>query len=133
MTEPRWLGIEIVIAAHARQLERYGGPPGIRDRAALESALARPVNRFHYGESDPAVLAAAYGFGLARNHAFIDGNKRIAFIAMALFLQMNGHRLVAANDDAAAVVLRLAAGELDEGELAGWIRAHVAAAPDKDA
>lgn len=110
MTEPRWLGIEIVVAAHARQLKRYGGPPGLRDRAALESALGRPVNRYHYGESDLAALAAAYGFGLARNHPFVDGNKRIAFISLVLFLRINGVDLAAPNDEAAGIILRLAAG-----------------------
>lgn len=129
MTEPRWLGIEIVVAAHARQLKRYGGPPGLRDRAALESALGRPVNRYHYGESDLAALAAAYGFGLARNHPFVDGNKRIAFISLVLFLRINGVDLAAPNDEAAGIILRLAAGELTESELADWIRAHLSAPP----
>jgi death-on-curing protein len=129
MNEPRWLTIEIVVAAHSRQLKRYGGPPGLRDRAVLESALARPLNRYHYGETDIAALAAAYGFGLARNHAFVDGNKRIAFIAIVLFLKMNGCGLAADPEDAAATILRLAAGELAESELAGGIRTRLQAAP----
>lgn len=124
MIEPRWLTIEIVIAAHARQLARFGGPAGLRDRALLESALARPVNQFHYGQEDIASLAAAYAYGLARNHAFVDGNKRIAFIALVLFLAMNGVDLKAPTSEATDIILRLAAGEFDEAALADWVRAH---------
>ena len=86
MNEPRWLDIDIVIDFHAEQLALFGGPDGIRDLGLLESALARPINKFAYGETDVAALAAAYGFGIARNHPFVDGNKRIAFMAMMTFL-----------------------------------------------
>lgn len=124
MIEPQWLTIEIVIGAHARQLARFGGPTGLRDRPLLESALARPINQFHYGQEDFASLAAAYGFGLARNHAFVDGNKRIAFIALVLFLALNGLVLKAPTAEATDIILRLAAGELEEAALADWVRAH---------
>src|SRR4051812_37226669 len=90
MTEPRWLSLEEVVVAHERQLARFGGPAGIRDEGALESALMRPVNRWRYEGSALPELAAASAFGLARNHAFVDGNKRVAFIALTLFLRLNG-------------------------------------------
>lgn len=122
MSAPRWLSTEEVIVAHDRQLRRFGGPPGLRDRSALESALARPVNRYHYGTSDLAELAAAYAFGLARNHAFVDGNKRIAFVAMMVFLRLNGVPFAPEQAPAAAIILALAAGEVSEESLARWIR-----------
>lgn len=114
MTEPFWLSVDEVRSIHAGQLDRFGGPPGVRDEGALASAVMRPVNRFHYGESDLAVLAAAYAFGLARNHAFVDGNKRAAFLAMTVFLDQNAVRFDPDEDDAIATILALAAGELDE-------------------
>lgn len=122
MTEPRWLTLEEVTLAHDRQLRRFGGPPGVRDQGALESAIARAVNRFHYGTTDLAELAAAYAFGLARNHAFVDGNKRIAFVSMMLFLRLNGVRFAPDQAQAAAIILALAAGEVSEESLARWIR-----------
>ena len=90
MNEPIWLDLEEIIDMHSEQLALFGGPEGIRDRGALESAIARPINQWYYGQSDMASLAAAYAFGLARNHAFVDGNKRIAFHAMMVFLRSNG-------------------------------------------
>ena len=122
MTEPRWLTSEEVRVAHDRQLVRFGGPAGIRDENALESALARPINRWRYEEADLASLAAAYAFGLARNHAFVDGNKRIAFVAMMLFLRLNGVRFAPDQAQATAAILGLAAGEIDESGLTRWIR-----------
>ena len=122
MTEPRWLTSEEVKVAHERQLVRFGGPPGIRDENALESALERPVNRWRYEEGDLAALAAAYAFGLARNHAFIDGNKRIAFVAMTLFLRLNGIAFRPDQAEATTIILALAASEIDEAGLARWIR-----------
>jgi death-on-curing protein len=107
---------------HAEQLALYGGPGGIRDHGLLESAVARPVNRFVYGETDLAALAAAYAFGLARNHPFIDGNKRAAFLSMMTFLRFNGVPFAPAQDMAAAAILALAAGEVDEDGLTRWIR-----------
>jgi death-on-curing protein len=122
MTEPRWLTLDEVIAAHDKQLKRFGGPSGTRDPGALESALARPINRFHYGDEDLANLAASYAFGLARNHAFIDGNKRIAFVAMMLFLRRNGIMFRPEQAPATVMFLALAAGEVSEDSLARWIR-----------
>jgi death-on-curing protein len=100
----------------------FGGPEGIRDRGALESAIARPVNKWHYGETDLVSLAAAYAFGLARNHAFVDGNKRAAFLAMMVFLRVNGIRFAPDPAHATEIVLSLAAGEVSEESLARWIR-----------
>ena len=122
MTEPFWLTVEIVEDLHAEQLAIYGGPVGIRDRGLLESALGRPINRFSYGETDMAALAAAYAFGLARNHPFIDGNKRAAFVAMMTFLRFNGIAFAPSQSMAAAAILALAAGEVDEEGLTRWIR-----------
>ena len=122
MSEPRWLTLEDVTVVHDRQLRRFGGPAGIRDAGALESALARPLTRFHFGETELATLAAAYGFGLARNHAFVDGNKRIAFMAMMMFLRLNGIAFKPEPAQATAIILALAAGEVSEDSLARWIR-----------
>ncbi|MCK2052756.1 type II toxin-antitoxin system death-on-curing family toxin [Methylobacterium sp. 37f] len=122
MTEPRWLTSEEVKIAHERQLARFGGPTGLRDENALESALERPANRWRYEDGDLASLAAAYAFGLARNHAFIDGNKRIAFVAMILFLRLNAIPFQPDPAEATAVILGLAAGEIDEAGLTRWIR-----------
>jgi death-on-curing protein len=129
MSEPRWLTDREVRVAHERQLVRFGGPAGIRDAGALESALMRPVNRWHYGETDLAALAAAYGFGLARNHAFIDGNKRIAFVALLLFLRLNGIRFAPDPAEATSIIVSLAAGEVDEAGLTRWIRDNLPDAP----
>jgi death-on-curing protein len=122
MSEPRWLTLDEVIAAHDRQLKRFGGPSGTRDPGALESALARRINRYHYGDEDLANLAASYAFGLVRNHAFVDGNKRIAFVAMMLFLRLNGVAFRPEQAPATAIILALAAGEVSENSLARWIR-----------
>ncbi|GJE57065.1 MULTISPECIES: type II toxin-antitoxin system death-on-curing family toxin [Methylobacterium] len=122
MTEPRWLTTEEVKAAHEKQLVRFGGPPGIRDENALESALGRPINRWRYEAADLASLAAAYAFGLARNDAFIDGNKRIAFVAMTTFLRLNAIPFRPDQAQATAMILGLAAGEIDESGLTRWIR-----------
>jgi death-on-curing protein len=122
MTEPRWLTSHEIIVTHERQLVRFGGPPGLRDENALESALARPINKWRYEEGDLASLAAAYAFGLARNHAFIDGNKRIAFVAMVMFLRLNGVPFKPNDAEATVVIRSLAAGETDEAGLLRWIR-----------
>ena len=121
MTEPRWLTSQEVLVAHERQLVRFGGPPGLRDANALESALARPINRWRYEEGDLASLAAAYAFGLARNHAFIDGNKRIAFVALVTFLRLNGIPFKPDQAEATLVIRSLAASEIDEAGLLRWI------------
>jgi death-on-curing protein len=125
MTEPEWLDLEIVIDFHAEQLALFGGPEGIRDLGLLESALARPVNKFAYGENDIAALAAAYGFGIARNHPFVDGNKRTALAAMIVFLGLNGIDIAASPEEVTAVILSLAAGEITEELLARWIADHM--------
>jgi death-on-curing protein len=124
MSEPRWLDVDIVLDFHAEQLALFGGADGIRDRGLLESALARPINKFAYGETDLAVLAAAYGFGIARNHPFVDGNKRSALAAMIVFLGLNHIDLDAPQETATAIILGLAVGEITEEVLARWISAH---------
>ncbi len=122
MSEPLWLTQEQVIVAHEKQLRKHGGPPGLRDAGMLDSALGRPQNKFAYGETDLAALAAAYAYGLARNHAFVDGNKRIAFIAMVVFLRKNGIAFAPDPAHATAIILELAAGNVSEDSLARWIR-----------
>jgi len=125
MNEPIWLDRQSVILLQAESLAQHGGSSGIRDAGLLDSALTRPINKWNYNsEADLATLAAAYGFGLARNHSFVDGNKRIAFIATALFLRLNGYRLLSTPLDEIQTMLRLAAGELSEEEFAVWIRNH---------
>lgn len=124
-TEPIWLDATDALAIHDRQLAEHGGGTGVRDIGMLESALGRPVNQWHYGENDPAALAAAYAFGVARNHPFIDGNKRTAWVVARLFLALNGHSLVFLAQDAIATVLALAAGDLAEDELADWFRTRL--------
>jgi len=125
VSEPRWLSVELIEDMHAEQLAIFGGPSGLRDRGALESALGRPINRWHYGSKDLSGLAAAYAFGLARNHAFVDGNKRIAFAAMIVFLRLNGIRFAPPPPEATAIMIDLAAGEIDEDGLARWIAANI--------
>lgn len=125
MSEPIWLTVDDVIALHAEQLAIFGGPDGIRDHGLLESALARPINRWNYGESELAALGAAYAFGIARNHPFIDGNKRAAFAAMMIFLRLNGVRFAPDPALATAAILALAAGDIDEAALAQWIKDNI--------
>jgi len=122
VSELQWLDIDIVLDIHAEQLALFGGGDGLRDRGLLESALARPLNKLAYGETDIAVLAAAYAFGIARNHPFVDGNKRAAFASMIVFLGLNGIEFDVPPADATAIILQLAAGELEEDGLARWIR-----------
>ena len=122
-----WVGLNAAVlrAVHDEQLLEHGGAAGVRDDGLFESALARPEHLAHYGTPDLAELAAAYGYGLARNHPFIDGNKRTAFVAVELFLELNGASLVA--DDASCVLtmLALASGTLDEAAIASWVRTHM--------
>jgi death-on-curing protein len=126
--EPVWLDTNTLIALHRECLARFGGPEGIRDRGMLESATGRPRNQqAHADHVDLAALAAAYAFGIARNHPFVDGNKRTAFIAMELFLLLNGQHLELDEPDAIATFLGLAAGSLSEQELADWIRERMVA------
>ncbi len=123
----RFLSRRALELLHEESLAEHGGLPGLRDEGLLESALARPHQLLAYGEPDVAALAAAYGFGLIRNHAFADGNKRAAFLATGLFLGLNGHRLVTGQADATLTMLALAAGDLSEDEFAQWLRAHIQA------
>lgn len=122
MSEPIWLPLDLILAIHDEQLREFGGAGGLRDQGALESALARPLNRYAYGTTDLAELAAAYGFGLARNHAFVDGNKRTAFLAMVTFLGLNEIEFEVTEAETVVIMLGLAAGEVSEESLARWIR-----------
>jgi death-on-curing protein len=122
---PFWLDPDDLVALHAEQLARFGGPPGLRDAGMLESACLRPQNKYAYGETDLIALAASYAFGLAKNHAFIDGNKRIAFQAMMTFLALNDAPLRCDPKAVADVILALAAGDLTEDGLADWLRAQI--------
>jgi death-on-curing protein len=122
VTEPVWLSTDLVIAIHEEQLGQFGGPPGIRDQGLLESTLGQPRHKYANGNEDLATLAAAYAFGLARNHAFVDGNKRIAFLAMVTFLGLNGIDFTVAEPEAVVMMLAVAAGEVSEENLARWIR-----------
>jgi death-on-curing protein len=123
----RWLTLEEILVIHERQLGRFGGAPGIRDQGMLESALSRPRNKWEYERADIVELAAAYAFGIARNHPFVDGNKRIAFLAMAAFLRLNGVRFAPSQEAATAAILALAAGEIDETGFARWLVDNIAA------
>jgi len=122
MTAWRWVAPAVVFAVHDRQLAEHGGGEGVRDKGAVESALARPQNLAAYGEPDAAALAASYAFGLARNHGFADGNKRTAWITARVFMADNGLKLRFAPQDAVRVMENLAAGETTEAELAAWLR-----------
>lgn len=122
MTEPVWLTLELVVAIHDEQLRVFGGPAGLRDAGALDSALGRPKNKWAYETADLATLAAAYAFGIARNHAFVDGNKRAAFLSLITFLGLNGIDFVADPAEAFIIMRDLAAGEVDEDGLTRWIR-----------
>lgn len=121
-----WIADSVVYAIHEAQLAEHGGIAGIRDEGLLSSALARPHNLEAYGEGiDAASLAAAYAFGIARNHPFLDGNKRTAFVAMELFLNLNGWALNADDADCISTMMSLAAGDLGEKALATWLRRHI--------
>jgi death-on-curing protein len=128
MTEWTWIAMSVVQALHDRQLAEHGGLTGVRDMGALESALARPINAAAYGEPGAADLAAAYAFGLARNHGFADGNKRCAWIVARLFLMANKIAIEFDKADALRMVLSLAAGELSEEQVAAWFRERIVAA-----
>ena len=125
MSEPIWLGINLVLDIHSEQLALFGGADGLRDRGLLESALSRPVNKHAYGETDLAALAASYAFGIARNHPFVDGNKRVAFASFLVFLGLNGIRFRVEPAHATASVLALAGGELDEETFTHWAKANL--------
>ena len=125
--EPLWLSVDLILAVHDRQLAEHGGSSGLRDRTMLESALARPQQLLAYGgaDVDPAARAAAYAFGIARDHPFVEGNKRTAAVACELFLELNGHLLIAEDAELYPAFLALAAGELPEDEFTAWLRTRV--------
>ena len=127
MAEPIWIREDVVRAIHRRQLTEHRGQPGIRDEGLLASALARPKNLITYSENDPdlAALAAAYAFGIASNHPFLDGNKRTAFVVCRVVLLLNGRDLNASREQKYLTFLRLASGDLSEEDLAAWLREHL--------
>jgi death-on-curing protein len=131
MTEPFWLTRQMVVAIHDEQLTIHGGASGLRDEGMLESALDRPKNRWSYEQADLAELAAAYAFGIARNHPFVDGNKRTSLLALYTFLGVNGVDFVVPEADAAAIILSLAAGEVSEESLTRWIRDNWPSEPSR--
>ena len=118
----RWVDRAVLLSVHDMQLAEHGGAEGLRDAALLESALAQPLNLAAYGEPDAAALAASYGYGIARNRAFIDGNKRTALVAAELFLRLNGCQLIASDSDCIFTMLAVAAGDLTEDAFAIWLR-----------
>lgn len=120
-----WIATEVALAAHAEQLAEHGGGDGIRDAGMIDSAMARPQNLAQYGDPDAAALAAAYAYGIARNHPFTDGNKRTAAVVSETFLMLNGYALGATDAELVVAFVALAAGELDEDELADWFRQHL--------
>ncbi|NNE57107.1 MAG: type II toxin-antitoxin system death-on-curing family toxin [Hellea sp.] len=124
MTEPIWVRDEIVLAVHNRQLAEHGGGTGVRDKGLLASALDRPKNLYHYEGEETGIdrIAAAYAFGIARNHPFVDGNKRTAFVVCLLFLHLNGYSVTASQAEKYQAFLKLAAGSISEAELSGWLR-----------
>jgi death on curing protein len=124
----KWVSADFVGVIHDQQIARFGGGSGLRDEGLLFSALGRPENLATHGDPDVAALAASYAYGIARNHPFVDGNKRTALVTAAVFLLENGYELVAPEADAVITFLALAAGELAEDALADWIRANIAAA-----
>lgn len=126
MTEPEWIGLAVAQAIHEEQIAEHGGGEGVRDIGLLDSALARPRNAWGYGVTDLCALAASLGHGIARNHPFVDGNKRTAFVAVETFLILNGVELVAGDAACVVAMLDLAAGEMSEDDFAGWLRDHTA-------
>ena len=127
MSEPTWINLRAIKAFHDRQINEHGGLPGLRDEGLLLSALSRPENAYHCSDPKPdaAELAAAYGFGFAKNYPFNDANKRTALIAMRLFLRLNGYDLAASPEDKYKMIIRVAASNISENELAQWVRKHL--------
>lgn len=122
-----WVTIDVAMAAHAEQLAEHGGGENVRDASLLESAMARPQNLVAYGRPDACALAAAYAYGIARNHPFVDGNKRTAAVVSETFLMLNGYELTASDAELVVAFVDLAAGELSEDELETWFREYVRA------
>ena len=127
MSDWKWINRQVLLLLHDESLAEHGGAAGIRDEGLLDSALARPRNLALYEEPDVAGLAASYAVGLAKNHAFVDGNKRAAFLSVGLFLGLNGYRLQASQVAATLAMLAVAAGEMDEPGFAAWVRQHLQA------
>ena len=125
MSSWKWVNRKALLLLHEESLAEHGGASGLRDEGLLDSALARPLNLALYETPDAAALAASYGVGLAKNHPFVDGNKRAAFLAVGLFLMANGYRLRAPQAEATLAVLGVAAGDMDETSFAAWLRAHI--------
>jgi len=127
VSEPTWINLRVIKAFHDRQINEHGGLPGLRDEGLLLSALSRPENSYHCSDPKPdaAELAAAYGFGFAKNYTFNDANKRTALIAMRLFLNLNGYDLAASPEGTYKIIIRVAASDISEDELAQWIRKNV--------
>jgi death on curing protein len=125
--EPRWISKLMALAIHEQLLAEHGGASGLRDEGGLESALASPVNRFHYGDTDTVALAAAYALAISRNHPFVDGNKRLAFVLAVVFLELNGRRFTAAETEVVERTMALAARVIGETEYAQWLRANTKA------
>ena len=125
MTGWTWVDASVALAIHDEQLAEHGGASGVRDAGAFESATARPVNLAAYGEPDAAALAAAYAFGLARNHAFVDGNKRTAYVVAEMFFALNGIKLLSSDAAGILTFVALAAGDMSEQALADWFRANI--------
>ncbi len=122
MNPPFWLSKTAILAIHGRLLAEHGGPSGLRDESLLESALAAPLNHFEYDQADVFMLAATYAHALTSNHPFIDGNKRTAFVAAGVFLELNGYRLTASEPDAVLAVLALSRGEMSAEDFGNWLR-----------
>jgi death-on-curing protein len=133
VSEWRWLTTEVILAIHDEQLAEHGGRPGIRDLALLESALARPLNRAAYSAATPFDLAAAYAFGIIRDHPFVDGNKRVAFLAAALFLLEHGWEITATDEAIVMVMLSLAEGTAGEAAFAAWLTQNTTRADSPNA
>jgi death-on-curing protein len=127
MSEPNWLSKGLVLAFHNELLNRFGGSTGIRDEGLLESAMSKPQQLYHYESPSLFEMAASYGFGIVKNHPFVDGNKRTGFIAAALFLEKNGYRFTAPEAEAVIQTLALAAGELDQAGFAEWLQQNSSA------
>jgi death on curing protein len=127
MTDWTWVDASVALAIHDEQLAEHGGATGVRDGGAFESAMARPINLAAYGEPDASALAASYAFGLARNHAFVDGNKRTAYVVAEIFLALNGIKLTSSDAEGILTFVALAAGDLSEDALADWFRASTRA------
>jgi death on curing protein len=122
-----WVNSKVLHAVHDEQLAEHGGGTGVRDAGLFDSAVNRPQQLAHYGTPDVAELAASYGYGISRNHPFIDGNKRTAFVALEMFLLLNGYALVADDSDCVLTMLAVAAGDISEADFAAWVRSRIQA------